>query len=140
MSMVRPVRYQLYGAWRDLMAAFGVVDCVASRSVYRELIRRYGERHRYYHTVAHLADVVGRLGPVDPRRPVAYAAAFFHDAVYNPRRTDNEALSARLMIRRLSTLGVSRAKARVTAEHDIELPKQIVGQLNDPLIRRKRHA
>jgi hypothetical protein len=41
--------------------------------------------------------------------------------------------------RQQNAFGVSRAKTGVPAEHDIELFEQVVGQLDDPLIRRKWH-
>jgi predicted metal-dependent HD superfamily phosphohydrolase len=69
--------------------------------VERVLAAAYGEPHRVYHNAAHILevlrwfDVVGDevgwhdIGPV-------YLAVVFHDAVYDPIRSDNEARSAQL--------------------------------------------
>lgn len=64
-----------------------------------EVMARYREPHRRYHGVGHLTAVVRdveaglALAPVtDPAAVVA--AAFFHDAVYDPRSATNEADSA----------------------------------------------
>lgn len=57
---------------------------------------RYAEPHRRYHTVRHLRAVLAALhrwlGPTLPE-PL-YEAALWHDAVYDPRASDNEAQSA----------------------------------------------
>ncbi len=78
------------------------------------LISRYREPHRRYHGLAHVArvaDVVDvLLGEVDVADPVAVRlSAFFHDAVYDPRSSTNEADSARLARRQLPPLDVSGA-------------------------------
>jgi len=65
------------------------------------VIDRYREPHRRYHGVQHLACVVrdvgillGEVAVTDPATVVA--AAFFHDAIYEPRSSTNEADSAAL--------------------------------------------
>lgn len=74
------------------------------------LIGRHREKHRRYHTVAHVESVVGaviELGAiedVDDLGAVA-AGAFYHDAVYEPASPANERASARLARRDLATLG-----------------------------------
>ncbi|MCS7194534.1 MAG: hypothetical protein NZ849_06425 [Meiothermus sp.] len=69
-----------------------------------ELLTRYAEPQRYYHNLAHLEHLLGLL-PQDPRLELA---AWFHDAVYDPTRTDNEEESARLAQKRLAALGLSQ--------------------------------
>jgi predicted metal-dependent HD superfamily phosphohydrolase len=76
-----------------------------------DLLARWAEPHRRYHTLDHLVRV---LDGVDEFR--AYAedlaavryAAWFHDAVYDggPAGADNEELSARLAETELPALGV----------------------------------
>jgi predicted metal-dependent HD superfamily phosphohydrolase len=79
----------------------------------QSLLARYREPHRHYHGVAHLgaviADVVvlvDELGVADPAAVVA--AAMFHDAVYDPRRGDNEAASAQVARAALSSWAPAR--------------------------------
>ncbi|MFE7131416.1 hypothetical protein ACFVIM_11195 [Streptomyces sp. NPDC057638] len=81
-----------------------------------QLLERWSEPQRRYHTLAHLTAVLDHVDTL-----AAYAddpgavrlAAWFHDAVYLPERSENEERSARLAERALSEAGVDAA---VTAE------------------------
>ncbi|RZJ96480.1 MAG: hypothetical protein EON88_07380 [Brevundimonas sp.] len=69
-------------------------------TVLADLRRRYAEPQRAYHTWDHIAAL---LGWFDQRaealtdRDAVFLAILFHDAIYDPRRKDNEALSAALL-------------------------------------------
>jgi predicted metal-dependent HD superfamily phosphohydrolase len=74
--------------------------------------------HRHYHTLAHLAAMLAIVRPW----PVVELAVWFHDAVYDPRATDNEEASAE---RSLPAVGAAPATVaevarlvRLTATHD----------------------
>lgn len=103
--------------WSALWLRLGGVG--AGTQVRDDLLRRYAEPHRAYHTVAHLDHVLSEL---DAMREVAAepdlveAALWFHDAVYDPRRHDNEERSADLAIAALAAAGITtRAAGRVAA-------------------------
>jgi predicted metal-dependent HD superfamily phosphohydrolase len=74
-----------------------------------ELLDRWGEQHRRYHTPTHLLAVLEALDVLlDPpddalRRPVLLAA-WFHDAVYQGAAGDDERASAALAVKRLAGL------------------------------------
>jgi predicted metal-dependent HD superfamily phosphohydrolase len=82
-----------------------------SAAVYSALDAAYREPARVYHTTEHLADCLARLDefrePESERDPVE-AAIWFHDAVYDPRSSENESRSAEWAARALR-------QARVTA-------------------------
>ncbi|MCN9243327.1 hypothetical protein NGF19_21510 [Streptomyces sp. RY43-2] len=91
------------------------------------LLRRWSEPQRRYHTVGHLVavlDHVDRLAAYADDPDTVRLAAWFHDAVYRPERSENEERSARLAERALPEAGVPQATTaevarlvRLTADH-----------------------
>ncbi|MEW2554830.1 hypothetical protein AB0957_24245 [Streptomyces zhihengii] len=92
------------------------------------LLARWAEPQRRYHTTDHLVAVLDRIDELadhahDPA--VVRLAAWFHDAVYLPDRSENEERSARLAERALAELGVDERRTaevarlvRLTVTHD----------------------
>ncbi|MTE19611.1 hypothetical protein F0L17_10820 [Streptomyces sp. TRM43335] len=96
-----------------------------------DLLARWAEPHRRYHTTDHLIAVLDRIGLLsahceDPEAVAAVTlAAWFHDAVHLPDRSTNEERSARLAERALPEAGVPPRLAaevarlvRLTVTHD----------------------
>jgi predicted metal-dependent HD superfamily phosphohydrolase len=76
--------------WKGLRAP-------ADDHLYGELIARYSEPSRRYHTLQHLDECFVRLGEVRhavERLPEVELALWFHDAIYDVRKDDNEEQSA----------------------------------------------
>jgi predicted metal-dependent HD superfamily phosphohydrolase len=72
-------------------------DSPTSRTEWAALVEAWSEPHRRYHDLAHLAAVLGLVdGLAASARDVdaVRLAAWYHDAVYDPQRTDNEQVSA----------------------------------------------
>jgi predicted metal-dependent HD superfamily phosphohydrolase len=92
------------------------------------LLRRWQEPQRHYHTLTHLTAVLDRVDVLEEYADdpdVVRLAAWFHDAVYLPERSENEERSARLAERALPEAGVSAEKTaevarlvRLTVTHD----------------------
>ncbi|WP_200304009.1 HD domain-containing protein [Streptomyces adelaidensis] len=92
------------------------------------LIARWSEPQRKYHTLDHLTAVLDRVDVLaeyaaDP--DLVRLAAWFHDAVYHPERSENEERSARLAERALVEAGLGQEKVaevarlvRLTVTHD----------------------
>ncbi|MFQ5755253.1 MAG: hypothetical protein ACE5H7_04060 [Acidiferrobacterales bacterium] len=75
--------------------------------VYEELLRRYEEPHRYYHTPDHINHCLRQLDLAANLMDDADAVEmglWFHDAIYDPRASDNERESAELFTRLLGNL------------------------------------
>jgi predicted metal-dependent HD superfamily phosphohydrolase len=68
-------------------------------SVANDLLARWSEPQRHYHTLAHLDHCLASLDHHRSRTahaPELEAALWFHDAVYDPQAADNELRSAAL--------------------------------------------
>ncbi|MER5771460.1 hypothetical protein [Streptomyces sp. NPDC001985] len=83
-----------------------------------ELLARWAEPQRRYHTTAHLTAVLDHIDTLadhaaDPA--LVRLAAWFHDAVYLPDRSENEERSARLAERALPEAGLSPSGTREVA-------------------------
>jgi predicted metal-dependent HD superfamily phosphohydrolase len=93
-----------------------------------DLLARWAEPQRRYHTTDHLVAVLDRIDELaahaaDP--DAVRLAAWFHDAVYRPDRSENEERSAALAERALPEAGVPAATTaevvrlvRLTVTHD----------------------
>jgi predicted metal-dependent HD superfamily phosphohydrolase len=96
--------------------------------LFERLMKRHREKHRRYHTATHVAWVIRHVEELAQVEPVDHhdeiiAAAFYHDAIYEPAYPANERASARLARRDLASVGwseerVERAAALIEAtEH-----------------------
>ena len=113
-------------AWLRTAARVGARDDVAGAGA--NLLSRYADPGRHYHDLTHLDEVlrhVDELAEFSRVPDVVRLAAWFHDAVYDPRADDNEESSARLADHMLTTLRVHDDVAAdvarlvlLTAEHD----------------------
>ncbi|MFE0453562.1 hypothetical protein ACFW2D_20150 [Streptomyces sp. NPDC058914] len=92
------------------------------------LLARWQEPQRRYHTLTHLTAVLDHIDTLEAYADdpdVVRLAAWFHDAVYLPDRSENEERSARLAERALPEAGLPDAKTaevarlvRLTVTHD----------------------
>ena len=90
----------------------------AAQAVGAELVARWAEPHRRYHTTDHLRMVLDAITPLaelaaDPT--AVRLAAWFHDAVYDGHPGRDEELSAQLAQATLPRCGLGRAMTAETA-------------------------
>jgi predicted metal-dependent HD superfamily phosphohydrolase len=137
----RATRERLLAAWRALLVRVRDGEVEPPPEPYGEdLIARWSEPQRHYHGVDHLEAVLGRVDELAPHSNGADAdtvrlAAWFHDAVYRPDRSENEERSASLAKRALLEAGVGTGRTdevvrlvRLTVTHDPE-PGDADGEL-----------
>ena len=77
--------------------------------VFDDLLARYGEAHRHYHTLEHVAACLAGLDrwrQAAERPEEVELALWFHDAIYDPHGGDSERRSADLARAQLAALGV----------------------------------
>ena len=79
----------------------------------------YAGPHRHYHDERHLDDCLWHLDQVhglsERERRLLRWALLWHDAVYDPRRSDNEAQSAELAFNELTACNLEESTAREVA-------------------------
>lgn len=99
--------------WLPLAERTGIVGDAAGW--HESLVKSYEEPRRAYHSLQHLEECLGVLDEVKgfiQKPDLIEMALWFHDAVYDPKSSENEALSARMAEESLgeteSTLEVTR--------------------------------
>lgn len=119
--MATEVERELRARWVELAGA-------GNDAAGADLVRRYAEEHRRYHTVHHLLAMLRVIDDLAADAVDADAvryAAWFHDAIYAVDRADNEERSAELAEAVLPSTGVApefvgevARLVRLTARHD----------------------
>lgn len=80
-----------------------------------QLVTAWSTPPRHYHTLRHLQEclqLLERWGKDAAARHDVGIALWFHDAIYDPQRDDNEDKSARWAVKALKDLGVADEKVR----------------------------
>lgn len=83
-----------------------------------DLVRRYAEPARHYHNLVHLQavlDAVAALAQEAAQPRLVLLASWYHDAVYDARRVDNEERSAQLAEQTLAEAGLGADAVREVA-------------------------
>jgi predicted metal-dependent HD superfamily phosphohydrolase len=130
---------ELLRAWNGLAGRVGLDDPGDGDG--RELLLRWQEPHRRYHDEQHLAAVLAHVDILADEADDIDAvrlAGWFHDAIYEPGATDNEAASAALAAAVLSEGGVPAGRTdevcrliRLTATHEADAHDRNGGTLCD---------
>jgi predicted metal-dependent HD superfamily phosphohydrolase len=82
-------------SWQRLWDELGAQEI--NRGLFNQLVAAYSEPQRHYHTLQHLRECLAHFDAAATlaRRPAEVELAlWFHDAVYDPQRSDNEERSA----------------------------------------------
>lgn len=121
----------LLPAWRAALhprPGSGDVAGLGEQLLGAQLLAAYAEGHRAYHDRTHLREVLQHVDELErcaAELDLVRIAAWFHDAIYDPARGDNEERSAAWAERALPALGVADADVtevarlvRLTAAHD----------------------
>ncbi|MEZ4592744.1 MAG: hypothetical protein R3D55_16590 [Chloroflexota bacterium] len=99
----------MHERWIDLAVSRLGIGELAAEAVWRDLVAAYGANGRFYHNLSHIEhalNVADQLKAVAVDFTAVQLALWFHDVVYDPRRSDNEAESAAYAERVLRPLGV----------------------------------
>ncbi|WP_409237795.1 hypothetical protein [Streptomyces sp. PA5.6] len=119
----------LHARWAaTLLRASGGASGADPAPYAERLLARWAEPQRRYHTTDHLAAVLDHIDVLEEHAEnpeLVRLAAWFHDAVYAPDRSENEERSARLAERALPEAGLTEERTaevarlvRLTVTHD----------------------
>ncbi|MCC3157834.1 hypothetical protein LJ737_11345 [Hymenobacter sp. 15J16-1T3B] len=102
----------LEARWQQLLTPL-TADADLRRRGYQQLHDAYAQSGRHYHALPHIRQMLEAL---DPRLAalqdavVVQLAVWFHDVVYSPLRSDNEARSAEMARQFLAQTSLSAAR------------------------------
>jgi len=99
----------LKSQWDDLLSFYSP-DKSIKDNWFHILKEKYSEKGRFYHNLSHVKTLLNLLEPLKDKIQDHNAVRFsiwFHDAVYNTKRNDNEEESARLASEVLGKLHVN---------------------------------
>lgn len=100
--------------WLPLAERTGIVGDAAGW--HGRLVKAYGEPQRAYHSLQHLEECLGVLDEAKgfiQQLDLIEMALWFHDAVYDPKSGENEALSAKWAIEALGGTATADEVARL---------------------------
>ena len=117
-------------SWRRAWSAIGAHG--DGHRVMNDLLDRYSEPHRRYHTLQHLAECIATLEThthlvLHPGE--LELALWFHDAIYDPHASDNEARSATLA--EVAVMEGTGSKVAATRTRDLILATRHSNQPTD---------
>jgi predicted metal-dependent HD superfamily phosphohydrolase len=129
------VSVELEASWRRCWRGIGARD--DADALFASLVAAYREPHRRYHTLQHLGECIElfeRVRALAARAAEVEVALWFHDAVYDVQRSDNEARSADWLRAAADTGGVAtdvteRVCALIMATRHAALPQGADEQL-----------
>lgn len=115
-------------SWQRLWTALGAHT--VHGGLLNQLVAAYSEPQRQYHTLQHLRECLAHCeaaASLAPHPAEVELALWFHDAVYDPRRADNEERSAEWAWRSILAAGCAedvaqRVQALVLATRAHEAP------------------
>jgi len=100
-------------SWNQTWREYGVSS--PDEALFKQLVARWSEKHRRYHTLQHLRECFEQFDAVRGRAEAPaeiMLALWFHDAFYDPQREDNEQRSAEWARDCIVAAGLPAAKAQ----------------------------
>jgi len=92
------MKYTTYDQFVKICDRHGVPQ-VHSQRVYDDMIKRYGESHRSYHTLEHVESMLTYKHEIMPLDDELELAILFHDVIYDPQSQENERNSSDYFLR-----------------------------------------
>ncbi|MBC7554482.1 MAG: hypothetical protein H7257_10930 [Taibaiella sp.] len=109
-------------------------DTGLAGSLWLEIVTQYSGKGRYYHTLAHLDHLLGQLtavrGLITDLDAVLFTM-YYHDIVYDARKSNNEEESAALAQERMQCLGVPAVMITRCTQQIMATKQHLISDAND---------
>jgi predicted metal-dependent HD superfamily phosphohydrolase len=108
----------LHAQWVGLASRYAS-DPSAIESLFNTIVERYSEKNRAYHNLSHIQSLLSLSESLLDKiqdRDAFYFSIWFHDVIYDTKRSDNEEKSAEFAEEALTRLGVPEQTIAVTRE------------------------
>ncbi len=107
--MTAILQQELRTKWDELLQVCGATQ--HQFRFFQRLVECYSSHDRHYHNLNHISEVlkiVDELANLAADPNSVRLAAWFHDAAYDPRASDNEERTAELAAASLAEMGIAR--------------------------------
>jgi predicted metal-dependent HD superfamily phosphohydrolase len=92
--------------WQNLLGRY-CSDQSKIDEIFQILVTKYSEKHRAYHNLSHINYLLEEAKNFEfADFEAVFWATWFHDAIYEPKRSDNEIESAKMAVKILSKLSL----------------------------------
>lgn len=94
--------------WKELLANYEIQEEIAEK-YFQQLIEKYSEKKRFYHNLSHIYALLksaAKLKDYFQDYNSVQLAIWFHDAIYNTKKSNNEEKSAELAVKVLVELNI----------------------------------
>jgi len=108
----------LQAQWVSLTSKYAPSPSVVESS-FNSLAEHYSAEDRAYHNLSHIQSLISlseSLLDKIQNREALYFAVWFHDVIYDPKRSDNEEKSAEFAAEALASLGVPEQTIAIVQE------------------------
>src|SRR5215510_11224589 len=108
----------LQAQWVSLTSQYASHPSVIERS-FNSLVEHYSAKDRAYHNLSHIQSLLSLSASLIDKiqnRDALYFAVWFHDVIYDPKRSDNEEKSAEFAAEALASLGVPEQTIAIVQE------------------------
>lgn len=108
----------LHTQWSRLSSEYGGSPSVIE-SLFKNLVEHYSAKDRAYHTLSHIQSLLSMSESLSGKFQSYEAVCFaiwFHDVIYNTKKSDNEEKSAEFAADALTRLGVSEQTITIVRE------------------------
>jgi predicted metal-dependent HD superfamily phosphohydrolase len=108
----------LHAQWVSLASRYASAPSVIE-SLFNSIVEHYSEKNRAYHNLSHIQSLLSlseALSDKIQNQDALYFAIWFHDVIYDTKRSDNEEKSAEFAVEALASLGIPEQTTALARE------------------------